>query len=261
MDAIRSYVLAAYLDEDVPVAFYEDTLNPFHYIRFTPTPEGQLCLIGGEDHQTGTEDAEAKYRLLEAFAKRHFNIRRLEYYWSSQDSYSHDRVPFIGRYLPGSQHLFVATAFGGYGMTHSTIAGQLLADLISNRPNAWSEIYAPQRLDLKTELPNLVKQGASVVKHLALGKLPAAAQSDVDKLVPGEGKVVKGEQGKIAAYRDSHNTLQLVSATCTHMGCTVAFNAAEKSWDCPCHGSRFGTDGQVLHGPATRKLSSYERKT
>jgi Rieske Fe-S protein len=162
-------------------------------------------------------------------------------------------VPFIGRFRPDSKRLWVATAFGAWGMTNGTVAGLLLADLITGAANPWIEVFDPGRL---APSKKLVTENAAVARELITGYLSPGEVSGVAALKPGEAAVVRSGAGKTAAYRDDDGVLHAVSARCTHLGCIVGWNAAEKSWDCPCHGSRFDVDGRVLQGPAVRALKA-----
>lgn len=255
MKVERSYVLGVYLDEAPIPDMYDNTFNPYHYVRTQPTSEGMLVLIGGEDHPTGQEgDTEKHYQALEEYARSHFKIKQFAYRWSSQDNYPHDKVPFIGRYTAGSLHHYVATGFQGYGMTHSVIASLLLSDMIVGNDNPWESLYSPQRFKPLAQIPSFIKENVHVAQEFLGGRLSAEHKKNISDLVPGRGTVVDIEGQKIAVYKDENGQVFSVSAVCQHLGCIVNFNSAERTWDCPCHGSRFAPDGKILHGPTVKKL-------
>jgi glycine/D-amino acid oxidase-like deaminating enzyme/nitrite reductase/ring-hydroxylating ferredoxin subunit len=222
-------------------------------IRTQPSPDGDLLLVGGEGHRTGEGgNTVERYERLEQWTRDRFGEHEVIYRWSTEDYRTIDRVPYIGRAFPGSAHLFVATGFGGWGMTNSTVAGMLLRDLILGRENPWAGVYSPNRIKLKS-VGRLLGQGADVARHFVGDRLESATAG---KVAPGEGAVIKTEHdGQVALYRAKDGTETRLSPVCTHLGCQVAWNPAEKSWDCPCHGSRFTATGEILHGPALKPLS------
>jgi Rieske Fe-S protein len=169
-----------------------------------------------------------------------------------------DDVPYIGRLSPRSDRTFVATGFKKWGMTSGTVAGMILADLIAGRSNPWAELFDATRLDLTASAAKLIKENANVAKRFVGDRLAALTAPPVSELKPGEGGIVKVSSDKAAAYREVGGTVRAVSPLCTHLGCVVAFNAAETSWDCPCHGSRFDIDGSVIEGPAVKNLAPIE---
>lgn len=255
MKVDRSYVLGMYVEDEFEHQMFENTDDPYYYIRTQPTERGILVLVGGQDHTTGQkENTDECYKKLEEYARSHFKVKSIEYFWSSQDNYPFDHVPFIGKFMPTSKHVYVATGFNAYGMTHGTITGMLLTDMILGKQNAWEKVYTPQRFNVTTEGPTMLKTGIHEGIQFIKGKFSAASQEEINTLSPGRGKVVDIDGEKVAVYKDETGKLYELSATCQHMGCTVTFNTAEKSWDCPCHGSRFGIDGTVLHGPTVKPL-------
>ncbi|MGE5489731.1 MAG: FAD-dependent oxidoreductase [Actinomycetota bacterium] len=250
----RSYVLAVRIDGPAPPGMFIDTAESFS-LRPQPLPDGEeLLLITGEGHKAGEGgDTAACYQRLELMARHRLPVRSVEYRWSTQDNFTLDRVPYIGRTTHHSRHLSVATGFNGWGMTGCTVAGMLLTDLILGRANPWAEVFDPSRLDLAS-LPELVKHNAKVAAHFVADRVGG---TDSDTIPPGEGRIVHSLHGNVALYRDEEGQVHRLSPVCTHMGCILHWNPAERSWDCPCHGSRFGYDGEVLHGPAVKPL---ERK-
>jgi nitrite reductase/ring-hydroxylating ferredoxin subunit len=212
-------------------------------------------IVGGEGHQTGAADARPqRYEALVEFARRHFDIGPdAAYRWSTQDGMPVDSLPYIGPYTPGSKHLYVAAGFMKWGMTNATIAATLLADLITDRDNPYAARFDPNRVSLRA-LPKTAKLNLHAGREFFGARAtPAEAPSSAD--VPaGEARVVRSGGGKIGVFRDDDGRVHGVSLRCTHLGCLVRFNDAERSWDCPCHGSRFDVDGALLAGPATKPL-------
>ena len=254
---IRDYVVAGRLGERPVEGMYLSTESPTHSIRVTEDEEGGLLLIvGGEGHTTGrADDTDQRYGRLEKWTNERFGVTDFTHRWSTQDYTSTDRVPFIGRFRPGAKRLWVATAFGAWGMTNGTVSGLLLADLVTGEDSPWAEVFDPLRVTpAATNMKTFVKENAAVAKELVTGYLAPGDVGSVDDLAPGEAAVIRSGLSKTAAYRDEDGTVHAVSARCTHLGCVVAWNAAEKSWDCPCHGSRFDMDGKVLQGPAVKDL-------
>ena len=244
----RSYVLAARLAEPVPQGMFITT-DSSHTMRHHSGVDGEFLLVGGEGHIPGQDsDTIERYQRVEQWARDHFNVKSIVYRWSTQDNQTLDRLPYVGRYSPTSHHVYVAAGFGGWGMTNSMVAGMILRDLILERENPWADLYDPNRINLKS-LPQFAKQSAQVAKHFVGDRLTVA-----DTVEPGEGKIVNTEDGVVAVHMAEDGSLSALSPACTHMGCFVQWNSAEKSWDCPCHGSRFARDGTVIHGPALKKL-------
>ncbi|HVF04650.1 MAG TPA: FAD-dependent oxidoreductase [Frankiaceae bacterium] len=255
---IRDYVVAARLPQGALDGMFLSTESPTHSIRVTEDGDGLLLIVGGEGHPTGrADDTDERYDRLEAWTRERFGVTDFTHRWSTQDYTSTDRVPFIGRFRPGADHLWVATAFGAWGMTNGTMSGLLLADLITGVENRWAEVYDPQRTKPAfTKLKTFVKENAAVAKELVGGYLAPGDVGSVDELEPGEAAVIGTGPAKTAAYRDDDGVVHAVSARCTHLGCIVSWNGGEKSWDCPCHGSRFDVDGHVLQGPAVDDLAA-----
>lgn len=250
MQTFRSYVLALRTAGPMPRGMFIST-EPTYSVRNHQMNDGELLLVGGEGHKTGEgDDTAARYRRLEEWARKHFDVLSVEYRWSTQDNQTLDRIPYIGRYSPTSTSRFVATGFAGWGMAHSTVAGILLRDLIMDRENPWEEVYNPHRVNIAS-LPDFVKHSAGITRHFVGDRVKT---SDPDSVSRGEGKIVRTSEGVAAMYRAEDGTVTALSPACTHMGCYVRWNPGEKSWDCPCHGSRFDTDGKVLHGPAVDDL-------
>jgi len=252
----RSYAMAVTLEEGTyPEGLSYDMYDPYHYYR-TQEVNGQRYLIaGGEDHKTGEEpNTQQCLRKLEAHVRKHFQVKEVVYEWSSQYFEPADGLPYIG-HLPGQpDHVYVATGYGGNGMTYSTVAALLLTRIIMQEKPAGEVLFNPNRIKPVAGFTNFVSHNADVVKQF-IGKLfTGSTLEQLAALAPGEAKVVTYEQHKVALYKNKEGSLHAVRPTCTHMKCDVAWNTAEKSWDCPCHGARYDCDGNVLTGPADAPL-------
>jgi glycine/D-amino acid oxidase-like deaminating enzyme/nitrite reductase/ring-hydroxylating ferredoxin subunit len=253
----RSYGLGLYARGQAPQGMYLSTESPSHTVRSHPTPRGELIIAGGESHKVGqsVEDTAERVARLEAWARRRFDVETIEYRWSTQDNMPVDGVPYIGKLMPGSKSIWVATGFRKWGLTNAVVAAEILTDLIAGRPNPWASTFDSNRFKPGAAATEFVKENANVGWRFMRDKLTGGDVDSVDDLAPGEGGLVGRGPGKTAAYRDEDGNLHELSPTCTHMGCTVKWNTAERSWDCPCHGSRFHWDGSVLQGPALDGLS------
>jgi glycine/D-amino acid oxidase-like deaminating enzyme/nitrite reductase/ring-hydroxylating ferredoxin subunit len=248
----RTYVIAAPVPRGtVTRALYWDTLDDYHYIRLQNLDARQdLLIVGGEDHRTGQEDdAERRYARLESWMRERFAVSGpLAYRWSGQIMEPMDGLAFIGRNPLDEPNVFVATGDSGNGLTHGTIAGILITDLILGRPNEWADLYDPSRKTLGA-LPDYVKENVSSAAAYAGWVQPADVDSE-ESIPAGEGATLRRGVHKLAVYRDAAGQLVRLSAVCPHLGCLVEWNSGEKTWDCPCHGSRFAPDGHVVNGPA-----------
>ena len=256
--AYRSYVLALRLKSgaEPPPGLFWDTEDPYHYIRSQTTDEGVLLLVGGEDHKTGQEkDTVGRFEALLDFASTRFKVASVSYRWSGQVIEPVDGLPSIGKDL-ASEHVYVATGYSGTGMTLGTLAGMLNSDLILGRKNPYQDLFDPNRFKAKASIVDFVKENVDFPVHLVTDRLRGAAAASLAEVAKGEGKIVDIAGEKTAVFRDEHGRLHAVSPVCTHLGCLVGFNNAEKTWDCPCHGSRFDKDGKVLDGPALHPLPS-----
>lgn len=254
----RTYVVGARVARgSVPRMLLWDTEDPYHYVRLQSVDEGHdVLIVGGEDHKTGqADDFDERFRRLEKWTRERFpSVEAFEYRWSGQVMESVDGLGFIGRNPGDSDNVYVATGDSGNGMTHGTIAGMLIRDLILGRENAWETLYDPSRLSLRAG-GEYARENLNVAAQYA-DYLTGGEVSSADEVAPGTGAVMRRGLSKVALYRDDSGALHERSAICTHLGCIVAFNDKEKSWDCPCHGSRFDpTDGHVLNGPAIEGLS------
>ncbi|MFJ8079079.1 FAD-dependent oxidoreductase [Streptomyces sp. NPDC096205] len=255
----RELVVAGPVEDGrAPEGMYITPEQNTRSVRTAPLPGGgRLLIVTGEHFTPGTGgDVEERYRELGAWAARHFGVEQLSHRWAAQDNDSTDTVPLVGPLHPASRHVYVATGFGGWGMSGGIMAGRLLCDEITGRPCPWSELYDPRRVrPVLRESGHFLKHQAQVARHFLGDRLPGPARPPAEGLAPGDGAVLTVDGRRCAVYRDEDGHLHAVSARCTHLGCLVAFNTAERTWECPCHGSRFDVDGQVLQGPAVRPLA------
>ncbi|WP_436930860.1 FAD-dependent oxidoreductase [Halosimplex halobium] len=250
----RSYVLAARLSGDPPDGMYYDPGEPYFSVRPHAGSES-LVLIGGQNHRTGHADSTTdRYRKLERRARERFDVEAVEYRWATQDYVSVDSVPFVGRAAPQLDGVYVATGFGGWGMTNGIAASVVLPDLITGRSNPWSDVYDPTRFEFGASKSDLVSHNRHAMEHLLSGRVRGRPDIDLSGLAPGEATVADERDDPVAVYRDEDGAVHAVSAVCPHMGCLVSWNDGERSWDCPCHGSRFDVDGSVLDTPAVDDL-------
>lgn len=254
MYAERSYAIGIKTDKKYPGGMYISADSPTRSIRYTPVNGEQLLIIGGEKHKTGQGiDTMKHYEALEAFAEEVFGIKDYAYRWSAQDLITVDNLPFIGQFSSEREHILMATGYKKWGMTTGTVAGHLLSDLVLNRDNPYKELYSPSRFHADPDLKELITANADVAKHLIKGKLEFVPKGPED-LQDGEGSVVMYNGSRAGGYKDENGKLYIVDTTCTHLGCECEWNHAEKTWDCPCHGSRFSYAGDVIEGPALKAL-------
>jgi nitrite reductase/ring-hydroxylating ferredoxin subunit len=238
---------------------YWDTPDPYHYIRIETVGRGieayDVLIVGGEDHKTGQQDdANKRYGALERWTRHRFpQVEGIEYRWSGEVMEPIDGLAFIGRNPLDEHNVFIATGDSGNGMTHGTIAGILLTDLLLGRKNAWESIYDPSRITLKA-LPEFARENLNVaVQYTDL--VVAGDVDSVDEIKAGKGAIISRGLSKIAVYRDPQGQVHEFSAVCTHLGCIVKWNSSENTWDCPCHGSRYDALGKVFQGPANKDLA------
>ncbi|MBP2293188.1 FAD-dependent oxidoreductase [Azospirillum rugosum] len=260
--AYRTYAIAARVPKGaVPDGLYWDTLDSYHYVRLQPEGDHDLLIVGGEDHKTGeARDMDSRWAALETWTREHFpEAGAVEYRWSGQVMEPFDGLAFIGRDPAYGGRIFVATGDSGMGMTHGTIAGMVLCELIHGSGSPWAALYDPGR-KMTSKLGTYLRENIDVGRQY----LDYVRRSEVESeqsIAPGEGAVLKSGGKPIAVYRDESGALHRRSAVCPHLKCVVHWNPGEKSWDCPCHGSRFAVDGAVLNGPASQPLAEVEEPT
>ncbi|WP_026677575.1 FAD-dependent oxidoreductase [Fictibacillus gelatini] len=258
MYAERSYVIAVKTEKEYPGGMYINAEQPTRSLRYTMHNGEKLLLIGGENHKTGQGIPTIQhYEALEEFANETFGIKDYLFRWSTQDLTTLDKIPYVGRISSGKPNIFVATGYRKWGMTNSTAAALLLRDLIIQKENRYEELYTPSRFDAEPSVKNFLIQNADVAKHLIEGKLEYALRS-ADDLENDEGSVVNVDGKRAGAYKDEKGEVHLVDTTCTHMGCEIEWNSGDRTWDCPCHGSRFSITGEVIEGPAKRPLKKID---
>ena len=250
-----SYAVGARVPSgSIPRASFWDTNDPYQYLRVDRHGDEDYAILGGEDHKTGqVEETENRYRRLEAALLRIAPKAIVEHRWSGQVIETNDGLPFIGEISPGQ---FIATGFSGNGMTFGTLAAMMACDWAALKKNPWTDLFSPSRKKLKGSAWDYLKENVDYPYYLMKTRLAAPEGESLSALGPGEGKILKLKGKKMAVYRDASGKVEKRSAICTHMGCVVRWNAAETTWDCPCHGSRFRTDGSVISGPAETPLSS-----
>ncbi len=235
-----------------------DVDDPYHYVRSAAFNGVPHLIIGGEDHKTGhDEHTELHFKKLEEWAHERFHVDAITHHWSGQVVEPVDGLPYIGRNSM-SDHVFVATGFSGNGMTFGTVSGILISDLILGIENPWAEIYQASRVKPLASIKNYLSENIDFPSHLIADRLTPAKESDTHHLRENQGAIVRIGGKKLAAYRDPEGELHVMSPVCTHLGCHVQWNDAETSWDCPCHGARFGPKGQLLNGPAVSDLAAEE---
>jgi glycine/D-amino acid oxidase-like deaminating enzyme/nitrite reductase/ring-hydroxylating ferredoxin subunit len=256
----RSYVVAARGRGSRLDGLFWDTADPYHYVRSADDESGWFLIVGGADHKVGQKrDTAAPYRELRNWVRLRFSSSTLdsdqvEHQWSAQVVETVDGLPYVGR-NPKQGHVWVATGYAGNGMTHGTMAAMLVSDLICGRRNEWADLYDPARIKPVTSFRDWIKQNIDYPLHLLLDRLKGAAAKSVEDVRHGEGRIVEIAGERLALHRDDAGAITALSPVCTHMGCEVGWNPAERSWDCPCHGGRFAADGQVLDGPPNRPLA------
>lgn len=254
----RAYVVCADIEpEQAPPGLFITSHSPTRSLRTVPTDDGALLLLSGEGHTPGDEvHTEQRYENLRQWARERYGVSQFRYRWSTQDYFAADGVPFVGPLTGSTERVFAATGFSSWGLTNGTAAAEIISNCILGLDNPWLEVYdSRRRKPYRTR--KFVIENAKVAKHFTLDRF-TSGDGDADDLsnVPvGGGRMLRIAGERRGVYRDENGTLHAVNPTCTHMGCLTHFNEAEKSWDCPCHGSRFGYDGTVLQGPATEPLA------
>ncbi|AEV32117.1 glycine/D-amino acid oxidase, deaminating [Owenweeksia hongkongensis DSM 17368] len=250
----NSYVMAGESGEDVAKGLFYDFAEPYHYTRNYEENGKSMFIVGGFDQKTGEKLSDQNQMdKLRNFALENLNIKEMNYSWCSTLFTSPDGLPLIGK-DPIHKNSFIATGFAGDGLTYSIISAILNTALITKGSHNWEELFDPKRLSPST-LKTAVNKGVTTIKHLVADKF-GISETTTDDMKPNSAKVIHKDGENVAVYKDENGELHTVSALCTHMGCVVHFNNVAKTWDCGCHGSRFGIDGKVLAGPATEKLES-----
>jgi len=248
----RSYVISGPVQHAGRGMFW-DTLDPYHYIRYYQRDGHNSLILGGEDHKTGQslDEAEA-FERLQAYGLD-LGLHSISHSWSAQVVETVDGLPFIGKNAQ-SEYVYVATGFSGNGLTLGTLAAMMLSDACRDIPNPYAALFTPSRVKPLTQLRSFLGENIDFPLYLLSDNLKPPEAKFLSEIKRGEGKTIRIHGERLAVYRDDSGALHGVSPVCTHLGCHVHFNSAEKTWDCPCHGSRFTPDGAVLDGPALTPL-------
>jgi glycine/D-amino acid oxidase-like deaminating enzyme/nitrite reductase/ring-hydroxylating ferredoxin subunit len=250
----RSYIVAGRVDRPPAEATFISVDEPMRSILTVRIDGQSYVLVGGEGHPASESgDTAGRYGRLAAFARDRLGVSAVSHRWSTQDNLPADGLPYVGLISAEATHLYVITGLRKWGLTNGTAAAHILTDLISGRDNPWAAVFDSNRPAPAASAEPVVK-----AKPLADAATPGKAGRAPERatLAPGEGTIIDVAGQSTAVYKDTDGRVHSLSAICTHLGCTVEFNAADTTWDCPCHGSRFATDGTVLHGPATTNLPS-----
>ncbi|MDD2190211.1 MAG: FAD-dependent oxidoreductase [Eubacteriales bacterium] len=255
----RSYVAAVRAKEKYPGGMYINAEEPVHSLRSHTTHDGELILLGGAQHKSGQGgNTKKNYEELLDFAEPYFNITGVPYHWSTQDCMTVDGLPYVGNMTSDTPNLYITTGFGKWGMTNSMASAMLLRDLITKGDSPWKDVYNPSRHTKAASALTFAAENFNVAEKLIGGKFQPLTKLENIELVPGEGKVVDLDGKRAGVYMDDEGVRHIVNTTCTHMGCELNWNPAERTWDCPCHGSRFSCTGKVIDSPAVNELSMDE---
>ena len=251
----RSYVLGIKLKGGkYPDALIYDSQEPYHYVRTHNINGEDLLLIGGNDHKTGHDDPEKAFADLEKYARDYYSVSSVKYRWSSQYYIPADGFPYVGQIPFAADGILTATGFNGNGMMLGSISAKILADMVLGIDNRYTRIFSPSRIKPIDGFMEFVKENADVAYHFVADRFGIPETDSVNRLHPGTGKVVELDGENIAVYKDDAGEIHALSPVCTHAGCIVNFNAAEGTWDCPCHGGRYAINGDVITGPPTKAL-------
>ncbi|HYF27623.1 MAG TPA: FAD-dependent oxidoreductase [Baekduia sp.] len=251
----RSYVVTARVREPLPEASLITAAPPLRSIRSVPFRGEELLMVLGESHHTGAVKAKPeRYEKLLEWVDENWGLREVVHRWSAQDFSPDDGVPFIGPLNRWEERILIATGFKKWGLSSGTLAAMIFADTIGGQENPWAPVFSSTRVKPLAEAPRFFAENTRVGARFFGDRVASLKRKDITELEPGEGAIVTSCGQKVAGFRDEDGALRAVSTRCTHLGCQVAFNAAERTWDCPCHGSRFGVDGEILSGPATKPL-------
>ncbi|GAA5035509.1 FAD-dependent oxidoreductase [Actinopolymorpha pittospori] len=254
----RSYGIAARLRTPAPTSMTISVDTPTRSTRpwLAPGPGG--IIVVGNSHETGAvEDTIPLYQDLEDWTRATFDVESVDHRWSAQDFLTTDKIPYVGA-APGHHHVLVATGFQKWGLSNGAAAAIMLTDIMAGRPNEWLEVFKATRIGDAKSVASVVKDNLEVGKEFVSGHLGKLRRHVADELEPGQGGIVELDGDTVGAYRDEQGELHAVRPTCSHLGCPLHWNSAERSWDCNCHGSRFDVDGNILNSPATRPISRDE---
>lgn len=251
----RSYVVAGKYDDYFPEATFINIEKPSRSLRgYTNKDTGEkFLLIAGEKHKVAHNVDADRYDILKKYGKDIFGVEKFDYQWSTQDYITPDSMPYIGYLNSAENSILVATGFGKWGLSNGTAAAIILSTLYLDKEYKYESIFTPSRIEGYFS-KEFISENIDVGVQYIVGKLKVGEKEMPNR---GEGKIIRTDKGRYGAYRDNKDHLHIVDITCTHLGCELKWNSIEKSWDCPCHGSRFSIDGNILEGPATIPLNHY----
>ena len=255
----RDYGIAARLNNGAyPEGIFWSREEKTHSIRSTTAGDQTYLIVIGEEHKTGQhDDAPHYYENVEEYARSHFDVAEITHRWSAQGYRSADLLPYIGP-AAGNDNVYIAAGFGTNGLIYGPLAAQIIADDIIGRENRWADRYRARRVSVTKSAREFLRENLDNAEQYLRGYLTKADVASVADVAPGTGALVEIDGDKVALYRQPSGELIALSPVCTHLGCIVRWNAAETSWDCPCHGSRFNYDGEVIEGPALSPLARKE---
>lgn len=254
-----SYAIGATLPaRSAPLASFWDTTDPYYYLRIDKRGANEYAIFGGRDHKTGQAGKTSVFfDELEAMLHRFLPRARVDRRWSGQVIESHDGLPLIGE---TAKRQYVATAFSGNGITFGTLAGMMIRDAILGVKNPWRDLFKPDRKQIRGGIWNYVTENLEYPYYMVKDRIASSEGKTLRSLKRGQGKILRLNGQRVAAYRDDTGKATVLSPVCTHLGCIVHWNEAERSWDCPCHGSRFGCTGKVIAGPAESPLEQIKTR-
>ncbi|MCA4133095.1 FAD-dependent oxidoreductase [Arthrobacter sp. M4] len=251
----RSYIVAGRVDTPPLDATFISADEPMRSILTLNVGGTSYVLAGGEGHRVSEAgDTRGRYGRLAAFAHDRLDATQVDYRWSTQDAMPLDGMPYVGLASPFAKHVYVITGLRKWGLTNGTVAALILADTINGQKNPWARVFNSNRITPLASASRFVRENTKTFTAILTGKL-ASRRPGHEILAPGTGTVIKIGGQDTAVYKDEEGQVRTLSATCTHLGCTVGFNPSDTTWDCPCHGSRYATDGTVIQGPATKNLA------
>lgn len=255
----RSYLIAVRLNGELPDGMFISAEDSLHSIMPITVDGTEYLLVGGEGHRASEPgNVKQRYQNLERFAREHFDVLSVDYRWSTQDGKPVDEMPFVGHASPRAKHLWVITGLRKWGLSGGPAGALILKDAILGQPNPWVKFYSPNRIKPLAGASKFLNENMQT--GLLYMKQRLQRGGSLADLAVGEGAVIRRDGERVAVYKDDDGELHGVSAVCTHLQCLVEFNDGDKTWDCPCHGSRFGTDGAVLQGPAKQPLAKKDLK-
>ncbi|MFD1360494.1 FAD-dependent oxidoreductase [Lentibacillus salinarum] len=254
----RSYIIAVKTPEQFPGGMYINAESPTRSVRSANMNGDDLWLIVGENHKTGQGQSTMKhYEALQEYAEKQFGISEFVYRWSAQDLTTMDKLPYIGPVTKNEDNVFVATGYRKWGMTNGTIAAKIISNRILDKDNLYGELFTPSRFQADPAVRKFTRMNADVAKHMIKGKLEYT-NDNVKDLKPDDATVTRVNGKRTGVYKDNDHQLYAVDTTCKHLGCEVNWNSGDRTWDCPCHGSRYAYTGEVIEGPANEPLNKVE---